>query len=337
MRNLTLDSINMPSWNEALQSQEFSWVNLQFVYKAIDTLYLPPYKGSTLRGAFGNALKKLHCDSATCNGCANTDKCVYLYIFETPRALAANMEYHTDKAPHPFAIEPPATEQTQFAPHDEIAFDVTLFGEAVMHGQTFIEGFREAGKHGFGRSRGRCRLTHVYIYDNLLKTQKTEIYSAQAAGCNPAITTRRFAELVDVCQRFETSCIKVQCVTPMRIATDHKLQTELPFHLLVRSLLRRVSMLGQAHCNAQWDLPFNDILADAEHITIVNSNLQWYDWQRYSNRQGGPMKLGGLMGEIVYHGAIQPFMPLILLGSFVHAGKGTSFGLGKFDVSIQPY
>ncbi|NIA10440.1 MAG: CRISPR system precrRNA processing endoribonuclease RAMP protein Cas6, partial [Nitrospiraceae bacterium] len=62
------------------------------------------------------------------------------------------------------------------------------------------------------------------------------------------------------------------------------------------------------------------------------NTLYWHDWERWSNRQGTRMKLGGFMGEVTYKGDLRPFWPYIRLGEYVHVGKGSSFGLGRYRI-----
>jgi len=45
------------------------------------------------------------------------------------------------------------------------------------------------------------------------------------------------------------------------------------------------------------------------------------------------MKLGGVIGRIAFKGEIGEFMPFIKLGEFLHVGKGTTFGLGKYEIA----
>ena len=53
---------------------------------AASQLRLPPYKGSTFRGAFGHTFKQLVCvkRDLDCSTCLISDRCVYYYVFETP-------------------------------------------------------------------------------------------------------------------------------------------------------------------------------------------------------------------------------------------------------------
>ena len=108
---------------------------------------------------------------------------------------------------------------------------------------------------------------------------------------------------------------------------------DLEFHILIRNLLRRLSLLYYFHCNGDpsaWD--FKGIIEKAKEVKVEKQNLRWYDWERYSGRQETTMKMGGFVGEITFEGEIVPFMPLIKTGEILHVGKGTGFGLGKYEI-----
>ena len=49
--------------------------------------YLPPYKGSTFRGGFGSALKKVSCTvrHGECANCLLAGRCLYARTFENIR------------------------------------------------------------------------------------------------------------------------------------------------------------------------------------------------------------------------------------------------------------
>jgi len=64
----------------------------------------------------------------------------------------------------------------------------------------------------------------------------------------------------------------------------------------------------------------------------MRNKLYWQDWERYSSRQQTRMKFGGWVGEIIYQGDFQRFLPLLRLGEHIHVGKVTTFGLGKYRI-----
>ncbi len=54
--------------------------------------------------------------------------------------------------------------------------------------------------------------------------------------------------------------------------------------------------------------------------------------ERYSARQDTRMKMGGFVGKVDYQGNLAEFVPLLKLGERVHIGKGTAFGLGRYEI-----
>jgi CRISPR-associated endoribonuclease Cas6 len=124
-------------------------------------------------------------------------------------------------------------------------------------------------------------------------------------------------------------------ITPTRLVYAEALTPAPDFHILIRTLLRRLSNLAYFHCGAELDLDFHGLIAAAEQIETVDSELSWYDWERYSARQDARMKLGGVIGKVTYRGDLRPFLPLLQLGEIVHVGKGTSFGLGKYEMERE--
>jgi CRISPR-associated endoribonuclease Cas6 len=124
-------------------------------------------------------------------------------------------------------------------------------------------------------------------------------------------------------------------LTPTRILYDSQLTIDLEFYILIRNLLRRLSLLYYFHCNgdsSEWD--FKGLIEKAKEVKVKEKKLRWYDWERYSGRQETMVKMVGFVGEITFEGDIEPFMFLINAGEILHVGKGTGFGLGKYEITI---
>ncbi len=123
-------------------------------------------------------------------------------------------------------------------------------------------------------------------------------------------------------------------LTPTRIKFNGRFILDLDFHHLVRNLLRRVWNLSYFHCGKTLDIDFKALIEKAEKVRTVKRDLSWFDWERYSARQDSRMKLGGFVGSVVFEGDLGEFMPFLELGEIVHVGKGTSFGLGRYEMAL---
>lgn len=293
-----------------------------------EPLILPSYKGSTFRGAFGHAFRRVICaiKKEDCFNCLLKDKCVYSYVFETPPPPDTKMMRKYKAAPHPFVIEPPPEKRMGYKPGDEINFGLILIGRAFDYLPYFIYAFDEMGKIGIGKGKGKYRLREVSfggstIYDSQSKTLKS-FKADDVALAFPGEGDEH-----------GDSKVTLNFLTPTRIVYNTGLALDLEFHILVRQLLRRLSLLYYFHCDGDpsaWD--FKGIIKKAEGIKVAKRELKWYDWERYSARQDTRMKMGGFIGKITFEGDIAPFMPLIRAGEVLHVGKGTSFGLGMYEV-----
>jgi len=334
----------------------FKLAQFQFFLKSLDSLYLPEYKGSTLRGAFGHAFKKVVCVNRekACSSCLLKGKCVYSYVFETPPPPDTSKMRKYPFAPHPFVITPPLEGKRQYRKDERLCFELTLIGKSIDYLPYFIYTFDEMGRIGIGKARGKYHLEEVRAIEtgerSKGKGQREElVYSGK-----DKILHNNFHVIVgedllafDLASKLSSSAfslspstfhpspftLHLSFLTPTRLKFDGRLSPKLEFHILIRNLLRRISLLSYFHCDKELDLDFRGIIEKAREISVKKSNLIWIDWERYSNRQGTTMKMGGFTGSVAFQGDLEPFLPFLLLGEYIHVGKGTSFGLGKYKMS----
>ena len=295
--------------------------------EAVDPLRLPPYKGSTFRGAFGNTFKRLVCvkRDLECASCLIQQQCVYYYVFETPMDVGAEDGRGYTFAPHPFVIEPPEETQEHYEPGSLLKVGLVLVGRSLNYLAHFIYAFDEMGNHGLGQGRGKVALKRVYA---LGRDEEQLIYTVEDGKLDnryPVFEGPRGGETVG-------QQIRLRLHTPTRLKEGGKLSDSVGFPLLVRRLLRRTSDLARFHCQAELALDYHAWIARSEQVAVASSDLRWHDWERYSHRQETKMQMGGVVGEICYQGDLEPFMPLLRLGEELHVGKGTGFGLGRYEI-----
>jgi CRISPR-associated endoribonuclease Cas6 len=270
-------------------------------------------------------------------------RCAFPYVFDTPVPEDAARLRKYPAAPHPFVFLPPLEEKTLYRPGETLAFDLTLIGKGTDFLPYFIYTFERLGeRRGLGKGRGRFAVEsvtwlssegkEVLIYDGDSKTLRNTFRAITVQDlllrtCHFALRTCHFA-----LSPLHFPLCTLHFLTPTRLVYAEALTPAPDFHILIRALLRRLSNLAYFHCGTELDVDFRGLIAAAEQIETVNSDLSWYDWERYSARQDARMKLGGFVGRVTYRGDLQPFLPLLRLGEVVHVGKGTSFGLGKYVI-----
>jgi CRISPR-associated endoribonuclease Cas6 len=132
----------------------------------------------------------------------------------------------------------------------------------------------------------------------------------------------------------DTKQVKIKFLTPVRIKVNSRYTTDITFLTLIKSILRRLALLSLYYFDKKIEVDFGKILGEASLVKTKSSHIKWVDFERYSTRQKTRMKLGGVIGEVVYEGNIANFVPLLKIGELTHIGKNTTFGLGKYEVIL---
>jgi len=307
----------------------------RFVLEPIESMSLPPYKGATLRGSFGQAFKRMACSrprpGGTCKGCPERDHCAYSYVFETPVPPDSEVLRTHESVPRPFVFEPPLDGKTEYSLGDELDFGLVLVGSGIDYLPYFILAFKALGEVGLGRARGRFWLKQVWVRDPL-GPWKTLIYDGPSDALRNVEMLAGIAEIEWAAEALPSDELSVHFLTPTRLKHDGNMVREPGFHVLVRALLRRVSSLYYFHCGEQWEADYRGLIELAQTVEIGEAAARWQNWARYSSKQGRRIDMGGLIGKMCYAGPLAGFRPLLVLGSVVHVGKGCVFGNGKYTV-----
>jgi hypothetical protein len=188
----------------------------ELTLRAADTVSLPPFLGSTLRGAFGHALKEAVCvvPHRDCERCMLIDRCIYPYLFETPPPPDFELLRNQQNAPHPFVLIPPMIgnpirriwkpdariangepsekRETQapqieiifpsddrlcFNRGDKLRFGLLLMGRAIEYLPYIIYAVSCMARRGLGADRAPFELTEVF--EILANKEKSKIYSGE--------------------------------------------------------------------------------------------------------------------------------------------------------------
>ncbi len=304
------------------------YAKYKFICRFEEPAILPPYKGSTVRGVFGHALKKVACvlRSKSCDCCPLSGNCLYAAMFiKSPPPSETKVR---SSRPHPFVFQTEDKGETEYDAGDLFECSLILFGSINQKLPYFIYAFREMGRIGMGKringKRGAFVLERVTFEDRTIYEAGNESIAIPAGHelLAPEATENRRCRL------------RLHLLTPLRFKSNGRLSRELDFRELVRLCLRRMSALLDAFGKGEPKLDYPALIKKSASVKTVRSNLEWFDWKRFSNRQQRHVQLGGLMGEVIYEGDIGEFLPYIKFCEKTHLGKNTSFGLGRFESDL---
>lgn len=293
---------------------------------------LPAYLGAVLRGGFGANFKRIVCMQPhleRCDDCILLHTCAFPAVFQpTPPPDAEVLSTH-QRIPVPYILEPPAHREASWQPGDTIPVGLHLIGEGAAYLPYFVLAFQRLGQQGLGRRRRQATLTQVMAIETNGNPQ-TSLWEAENLRHDWKTHGQWHAQ--DLSSPNSTSTT-LHFRTPTRLKYQGRYVEETPpFHVVFRTLLRRISSFSYFYAGQRWDIDYRGWIERAKQIEVADADVSWQDWERYSTRQRRRMNLGGIVGRVTYHGKLAPFLPVIRLGELIHVGKGTTFGNGQYEV-----
>jgi len=287
---------------------------------------------SWFRGAFGKALRSISCvlkSVASCAECKLNLSCPYGYLFETVRPSKTDRLRKYPYLPHPFSL---------YIPFTPLSSD--LNSQKVLKVGVMLAG------------KGIYFFPHVVLALMLISRKKyfkdkpvLEFFQLVNPLTNQVIDTSGEIEIPEVVKwqniGFEAISdwgsikdLKIKILSPMELRFEGSVvfPERFNFSVLIRNLLRRISTLAYFHCGKEIKLDFKRIVELSEMVQ-TQAELRVVKIKRKSQRTGQVHPLYGLIGEAEFKGEVlSEFYPLLVLGSFVQAGKHTSFGFGKYQI-----
>ena len=288
--------------------------------------------GSALRGALGQALESI-CPSRGfgCTRCSQSEECAHNYLFQTPSQIGRNPRNYSNH-PHPFVLEPPITTQETFEAGKALKFRLILIGKGISYLPYFIDAFQRGGKEfGLGLNRGKYELAAIH---SIFGRHRACIYEAQKQPLQFTYHIMHSEDIINARQLDPTDRVRLRFLTPTRLKLKGRFisHRDFQFHHLFRCLLRRISDVSLSHCDEKLPRHYGTLIDEATKIG-TQSELNWTDnWQHYSKEKKMNMKFGGIVGQVTFEGNLGEFLPFLQLGEWLHIGKSTAFGNGKYII-----
>ncbi len=295
-------------------------VTIYFRIRTLTRVELPAYKGSTFRGALGHALKKTSCvvSGVACAQCPLFDKCAYAYLYETRNERGQSVA-------HPYVIEPPMTARQRYEAGKTLGLSLILMGRAREYVPYLIRAIREMGERGLGRGIGRFRLEEAWTLEN---GEKKGIYHSDDKRVFKPGESLNLLEIPPV----ETREVEIHFTTVTALKEKGRINLNPGFGTIIRAVYRRLKALAWYHEGKS--IPEPPDMQNYE-VRAVNINIRRGWWMRYSNRQERKINYEGITGSMRFKGDLTAFTPLLQIGRHIHIGRGTVYGMGKYELKIK--
>ncbi len=324
------DALEMPQGVDALAIGCYTII-LTFTEPAD----LPGFKGATMRGAFGVALKRAVCVTrqAECASCMLATTCLFPQLFDFSTDATDVIHAGRRTPPRAFVIEPPTSAQHRYEPGEQIVFGLVLFGTMIEKLPYFVFALAQLEIKGIGRRHARFRLTSVQ--EQLPAGATRELLQPATQKLIAPTATLNAAQWIDFAAARRRRKISLQLLTPVRIKAQRQLHADLSFATFWIALHRRIHDLYTFHAVRPLQIEWQPYFDLASQVTVADADVHWYEFERMSRRQQVPMTLGGLLGTISFSGPLSHFMPWLQLGEILHVGKNTTFGFGKYVIATS--
>lgn len=344
-------------------------LSLTFRLQARDSAALPPFLGSTLRGAFGTALKKVFCfvPHGECARCWFFEACPYQYLFESPNLIPKEENHKLlrgqKEVPQPFVlISPIPTKKIKkqkvqkelvnfnedyagnhFSRGETLEFSILLMGKATRFWAQVLVAVRLFAANGLGDERIPFLLVEAFAHDALgksvevfnIKDSKVLTHKVSPIPLN-WITNLRVQTLKNELDKIPQSNLKIVFQTPTRIRIADQVSESITFFDLLKKITERLELLAFLHAETSQKIDYRPLLSVANNFSLADGGLKLYRFEQFSNTQNGKTKRDVVLGQSIIRGDnIMEILPFLAAGEIVNVGANTSYGFGKFIVEIR--
>lgn len=318
-------------------SVPFSFARFRYTLLPENELFLPlESRGHILRGAFGNSLKRLACanHNVSCQFCSSKESCAYFHIF-APREIISPRRLRD--TPRGFVLKPSLEKRDLFTRDHPFSFEFVLIGNRIQYYPWTIVPINALGNIGIGPRRGRFELANIEAIKN---SESVSIYDANTKMVKNEYYSTTYDDLKSEMEKLNKYKIKIEFLTPTRIrynSTGEKGKSQVvrvpEFHHIIKRLRDRINVLAVVYGEGPLEIDFKGLGERAEAIKITDAKIKWLEIKRRSRSQRTWHDQSGFLGEVTYSGHLEEFLPLLVLGQYIHVGEDAVFGNGWYRLT----
>jgi hypothetical protein len=260
-----------------------------------------------------------HWPERVCETCSTYDACGWHLVFgqkltSDPVALKRHQ-----KPTLPFVFSFYGGDMKAEA-RKEIVCGLVVVGQAISHLEMLLDGFAELlSSRVYPDS---AEIIQVACRDYQDSVQKSA--GMRSGGLLPANLVILSTDGLLESRTLACSDLHIRLLSPLRLLQDGRPATCFDFSRFTRSVMRRVSSMAYYYGESELDFDFKELSRQADDVICTNDH---FSCTATKNR-----KLSGISGYGSFLGNFSGLLPILVIGSYVHTGKGTSFGMGSYEL-----
>lgn len=285
------------------------WFRMKLIYTFQEPSILPKNKNTYFRGLLGHLLRAFQ-----------PEMYKEIFEFQMPESHPRARKYTL--APSPYILQVPDKKQQVYAKGDSLEMNLTLIGKAAEHYPDLTNLLYDWKGIGIGKQEANIQMDDFKVYQPG-KIQVTGLLSPedkQNGVESYPDSLRLHAEL--------------RLRSPMSLRSGGQFPDKLSLPLLIWHLAERMNLLGSTHCGADWCEDYSPWVQAAEQAIQTSAKLRVQKWERYSNRSKSKQGYPGWIGGISWQNIHPDLIPFLLAGAQLHVGKGSPWGMGRYQLDL---
>ena len=294
---------------------DFNIVHLAITVRTDDASQLSlrlPLLGSE----FAAACRNMSCrwPERLCGNCSLQDSCAWNIVFGQNLYADPSALKRFQKPPLPFMFTfPPVLDPAGRS--TEVECGLMVIGQAIPCLDMLLDGFREI-----------LGTLDAGVYSVGTRDYQGAVHPLGDARSLNSLDNLVILSLHDLLENriWPDSFLRIQLLSPLRLFEDGRLLHDFDFSRFARSLLRRVSSLAYYYGSYEFSCDYKELSRQADAIVCIEN--------KFHLAKGGNRKISGLTGHGGFRGDFSGLLPFLAAGLYVHAGKGSSFGMGLYEL-----